>query len=198
MSNKKRAIASILVFGVLLGGIYLLYKNLSSRYTPNISGNNIGIAQERDSDQTNTTGDTQYTKAADFTVIDIEGNKVNLSDLYGKPIVVNFWASWCPPCRDEMPHFDKVYSEMSREVTFLMVDLVDGQRETVESGQSYVDSQNFKFPVYFDTKQKAAFAYMVRSIPTTLFIDSKGNIVEVVQGGLDEKNLRKYIKKITE
>jgi thioredoxin-related protein len=77
-----------------------------------------------------------------------------------------------------------------------MVDLVDGQRETVEIGQDYIAGEGFAFPVYFDTDQEAAFAYMIQSIPTTLFIDSQGNIVKKYTGAMDEETLKGYLEKI--
>lgn len=129
--------------------------------------------------------------APDFTVIDYDGNEVKLSDYIGTPIVLNFWASWCPPCKAEMPHFNKVSEEYPREeLLFLMVDLADGNRETVEKGKKYVEDNNYTFTVLFDTKQDAAVTYGVRSIPSTLFIDKEGFIVGGVEGGIDEKTLR--------
>lgn len=132
-------------------------------------------------------------KAPDFTVQDFGGKSVKLSDFFGKPVVVNFWASWCRPCKSEMPHFNKAYSDYKGKVVFMMVDLVDGQRETIESGNDYVKSSGFKFPVYFDTKQDAAYTYTIQSIPTTLFIDSGGHIVKTVRGAMSEATLMKNI-----
>lgn len=135
-------------------------------------------------------------KAPDFTVQDFGGKSVKLSGFFGKPVVVNFWASWCGPCKSEMPHFNKAYSTYKGKVTFMMVDLVDGQRETVKSGNDYVKSLGFKFPVYFDTDQDAAYTYRIQSIPTTLFIDSGGHIVKTMRGAMEESTLISNIKSI--
>jgi len=132
-------------------------------------------------------------KAPDFSMIDQNGNNVTLSAMIGKPVVLNFWASWCPPCKSEMPEFDKVYAELGGEIQFMMVDLVDGRRETVEKGVQYIEEQGFSFPVYFDIRQEGAYAYGIRSIPTTLFIDWDGYIVTGVQGAINESTLRKGI-----
>jgi thiol-disulfide isomerase/thioredoxin len=138
-------------------------------------------------------------KAPDFSMTDIEGTRISLSGLIanGKPIVLNFWASWCPPCKVEMPEFDKAYKEIGGEVQFIMLDLSDGQRETVQKGAQYVKEQGFSFPVYFDTAQEGAFTYGIRAIPTTLFIDKDGYIVTGTQGAIDGQTLRRGIELIT-
>jgi cytochrome c biogenesis protein CcmG/thiol:disulfide interchange protein DsbE len=138
-------------------------------------------------------------EALDFTVQDYEGNEVKLSDYIGTPIVLNFWASWCPPCRDEMPHFNKVSEEYAKdELLFLMVDLVDGGRETVEKGKKYVEDNGYTFTVLFDTKQNAAATYGIRSLPTSIFIDKDGYIIGGIEGGIDEETLRYGVSLILE
>lgn len=92
-----------------------------------------------------------------------------------------------------MPEFNKVYEEVDQDITFMMVDLVDGQRETKEKGAQYVKDQGFTFPVYFDTKQDAAGKYGIASIPTTIFIDKDGYIVTGAQSAIDQKTLQKGI-----
>jgi len=124
---------------------------------------------------------------------------VSLSDFKGKPVVLNFWASWCPPCKQEMPHFNEVYQSEKDSVVFLMVDLVDGQRETVETGKAYIKAQNYDFPVYsdyVDQKQQAAELYGISSIPTTYFIDSEGTIITGYQGAMEKETLIKGINRI--
>jgi len=138
-------------------------------------------------------------KAPDFTVYDRDGHEVKLSDFLGTPVVLNFWASWCPPCVSEMPDFDKVAKEYPDDVLqFLMVDLVDGQRETVETGSKFVDEKGFGFKVLYATQPDAAYTYGVRSIPTTYLIDAEGYIVTGAEGALDEEILRLGISMILE
>ena len=115
-------------------------------------------------------GDT----APDFTVLDAEGNEVSLSDFFGTPIVLNFWASWCPPCKAELPDFEAACKKYEGKVTFLMVNMTDGQRETVEVAKDFIASEGYTFPVYFDTKYEASYAYGISSIPTTYFINADG------------------------
>lgn len=187
MNTKVKTVVGIGLFVVFLIAASLLYNALSKSYQPDTQ---IKLAENTEKQE------TEVIAAPDFTVFDADGNAVKLSDFKGKPIVLNFWASWCPPCKGEMPHFDKVYKDVKDDVVFVMVDLVDGQRETQEKGQKYVSDQGFEFPVYFDTNQEAAATYGISSIPTTLFIDADGNIVNGYEGGITEKQLTAAIDDI--
>ncbi len=129
----------------------------------------------------------------DFTVYDKEGNEVKLSDFIGKPIVLNFFASWCGPCKSEMPDFEAAYKEHGDGVQFLMINLTDGYYETVESASAFIKQSGYTFPVYYDTSSSAAIAYSVVSIPTTYFIDAEGNIVAKATGALSAKSLAEGI-----
>lgn len=191
MNKKTKTIIFITAFVLLIVMAVFGYNKLSQRVTPQA---NIDITQNKGpGSQDSQEQETKKIKAPDFTVLDAEGNTVKLSELFGKPIVLNFWASWCPPCKGEMPEFNKVYEEVGRDITFMMVDLVDGQRETKEKGAQYVKDQGFVFPVYFDTKQDAAGKYGITSIPMTIFIDKDGYIVTAAQSAIDEKTLQKGI-----
>lgn len=189
MNSKLKVVISAAAFALFIGAAAFAYNILSDKEPPRIEiEQSEAVPQASDGES-----DEDRIKAPDFTVQDIDGNFVKLSDMLGTPVVVNFWASWCPPCKMEMPEFDKVWQEFEPNVAFMMVDLVDGQQETAEKGAEYVAEQEFSFPVYFDTAQEAAYVYGIRSIPTTLFIDSEGYIVTGAQGAIDEEALRKGI-----
>lgn len=178
MNSKIKVIIAIAAFVLFIGGAYLAYNAL--------------IEKNRPDDVIAETSDERIV-APDFTVYDAEGHAVKLSDFLGKPVVLNFWASWCPPCKSEMPHFNEIYAEVKEDVVFMMVDLTDGSRETQERGQAYVDEQGFTFPIYFDLKLDASNKYGIASIPTTIFIDAEGYAVTGYQGAIDADTLRAAI-----
>ena len=129
----------------------------------------------------------------DFVVTNVDGEDVNFWDMQGKPVVLNFWASWCGPCRSEMPGFQAAYEEFGDEVTFVMVNLTDGRSETVQSAQDYLDENGFTFPVYFDVYYSAASTYGVNSIPTTYFLNAQGEAVARAKSAISEDTLREAI-----
>jgi thiol-disulfide isomerase/thioredoxin len=187
MNKKTKTFLLLGLFVLFIGAAVLIYDALSQGVSP---GNTVGVAQgEGAVSQNDRGGDDERTKAPDFTVYDADGDAVRLSDLLGRPVVLNFWASWCPPCMAEMPEFNAVYEALETDVAFMMVDLTDGQRETKETGTRYIEDRGFSFPVYFDTEQEAANAYGVMSIPTTVFIDRDGYIAAGAQGAIDAKTL---------
>lgn len=131
--------------------------------------------------------------APDFTVLDGEGKEVKLSDFFGKPIVLNFWASWCPPCKAELPDFEDACKKYEGEVVFLMVNMTDNQMETVEVAKDFIKTYGYDFPVYFDVDYQAAMVYGVRSIPQTYFINAEGEAVASATGMISADQLEQGI-----
>ena len=138
----------------------------------------------------------QVALAPDFTVYDLEGNPVHLLSYLGKPIVLNFWASWCGPCKMEMPDFQKAFEELDGNVQFLMVNMTDGSRETVETAISFIESQGYTFPVLFDSDMDAAITYNAYSLPTTYFISAEGQVIARASGAISAELLQQGIDMI--
>ena len=136
---------------------------------------------------------SQSALAPDFTLHDIDGNSFKLSDLRGKPVILNFWASWCGPCQAEMPDFEEAYKTYGEEISFLMVNLTDGSSETVETASAFIDQQGYTFPVYYDIAMEGAAAYSVYSIPVTYFIDAEGSVRAANEGMINAETLERNI-----
>src|SRR5699024_5754406 len=112
-----------------------------------------------------------------------------LSDFIGKPVILNFWASWCVPCKKEMPDFDELYAEYGEDIHFVMVNMTDGSRETLEGASEFIEEQGYSFPVYYDTEYDAAITYGVTALPTTYFIDAEGYLVAHALSALDRETI---------
>ena len=184
MNGKKGIIVAVVLFTAFLGGAFFLYGKLAGGYDPS-------LVTETDSGEMGgeTADGAQEQKyepviAPDFTVYDIEGNAVKLSDFYGKPLIINFWASWCGPCQMEMPEFQSAYDEYGDKINFVIVNMTDGQRETVETASGFMTESGYTFPVYYDTDMDAASVYGVYSLPATYFADSEGYLVAHAKGML--------------
>lgn len=194
--NNKVIIIIVIVFVLLIGGAYLLYTQLGKSVAPDQLAEQTTQSTQAEAGNT-AEQDTNATFAApNFTVYDYDGNAVELSDYFGKPLVVNFWASWCGPCQSEMPDFQEKYEALNGDVQFLMINMTDGSRETVDTAFSFIDEQGYTFPVFYDTQSDAAISYGATSLPMTVFIDSSGNYVAHATGAIDSDTLQRGIDMI--
>ena len=134
--------------------------------------------------------------AADFTCYDLQGNKVRLADFSGQPIVLHFWASWCIPCREELPNFQQAYETYGSEIQFFIVNLTDGARETEAAAKTFLQENNFQFPVYFDLDLAGMQAYQVYSLPTTILIDENHTVVHREYSALSIQKLETLLQSL--
>ena len=175
LSKQVKAILGILLFVAAMVAIIFVYNLFLDRvYIPE----NIAESQS----------DMQL--APDFTMEDEQGNQVRLSDFRGKPVVLNFWASWCPSCVIETPYFDALYQEMGDEIQILKVNLIGSNGETRSHVGAFMDDGGYSFPVFFDTLQEGSMFYSVRFLPMTFFINSDGYLIAHARGAVDDTILQ--------
>lgn len=134
-------------------------------------------------------------KAYDFTLLDREGNEISLSSLKGKVVFLNFWASWCGPCKAEKPHMQKVHEEYKdEEVVILAVNVTAVERNGIEDVNTYLDKNKFTFPVLYDQDGSVATQYRVRAFPTTYILNKEGIIVQRIEGALSDERMKAQIE----
>ncbi len=120
--------------------------------------------------------------APDFTLDLLQGGQVTLSELRGKVVVVNLWATWCPPCRAEMPAFQEVYEE-GRDRGLVILAVNTTYQDSLAEVANFVGEYGLTFPVALDRDGNVASLYQLRALPSTFFVDREGVIQEVVIGG---------------
>lgn len=131
--------------------------------------------------------------APDFELKQIDGTTVRLSDLKGKPVWINFWASWCPPCRAENPDIDEVYNKYKADGLVLVAPAIGEGRDSIAA---YMERADLHYPVGADPTTQIAANYRVLGIPTHIFIDRDGIISEIRVGAMSQKTMEKKLSKI--
>ena len=193
MNKNTKLIVTIIAFALVLVVASFGYKTLSKNYSPADAAKAGDSSKAPEQPAAPDEPEEEKLIAPDFIVYDIDGKEVKLSDQLGKPVVVNFWASWCGPCKSELGDFDEAAAEYGDDVVFMMVNLTDGSRDTVDGVKDFVEKEGYSFPLYFDTEYSASKAYGVRSIPSTAFVDAEGNFVAGYTGAMSKSTLEEYI-----
>lgn len=206
MKKNKTFILLAVLLVILIGGAGFFYNKLSSAYKTDTltetsqTAENETESEETEDSQTSSeetdSGENAAETAPDFTMTNASGEEVKLSDFFDKPVVLNFWASWCGPCKSEMPHFEDAYQKYGEDINFVIVNLTDGARETVENASDFIEEQGYTFPLYFDTNTEGAMTYGTYSIPVTYFIGADGVPVAQANGALDAATLQKGLDMI--
>ena len=178
----------VLVFAVILTGAYVLYNKLSAQAAPGSIATTPVVVEDPTAET-----EAQGSLAPDFTVYDFDGIAHKLSDFRGKPVILNFWASWCGPCASEMPEFQSFYEQYGEDIHFVLVNLTDGHQETVASASAFLEENGYTLPVYYDTDIDAAMKYGVSAVPVSYFIDAEGYFAAWAEGALSEDMLRQGV-----
>jgi cytochrome c biogenesis protein CcmG/thiol:disulfide interchange protein DsbE len=127
-------------------------------------------------------------RAPDFSLQTLDGQTVTLSSLRGQAVMINLWASWCPPCRQEMPEILRVY-EAHKDEGFTVLAVNTTFQDSEADARAFVQKFGLTFPVLLDTSGAVSQRYQLRALPTTFFVDRRGAIQEVLVGGPMSKAL---------
>lgn len=156
----------------------------------------ISIAPQGSTTQGDTPAPQKGFLAPDFELTTFDGESYRLSELRGEPILINFWASWCPPCRSEMPAIQQVYDEFKDQgLTVLAINTT--YQDNLGDAIAFAQIRKLTFPILLDRTGSAANLYEIHSLPTTFFVDPDGIISEVIVGGpMAEALLRIRVEQI--
>lgn len=177
-----KAIITIIIIAIIGAGTFLVLNNNSAEETD---------TQPKDTSQRK---DNEYDKIPDLSFGDYEGNTFNLSDLKGKPHVVNSWAVWCPFCRAELEDFAQLQEEFGDEITVVAID----RQESLEKAKGFTDEIGVTNRMTFLLDSKDAFYKRIGgfSMPETLFADAEGNIIIHKRGPMDLEEMRQKINSV--
>ncbi len=192
---KARKRSSVLY--VVTAGIVLLFIGVASwsamNYSPSSTSASLGSSKSAQANSPSSLGYLQGATAPDFTYTLLDGTEMSLSSLRGKPVVLNFWASWCPPCRAEARTLEKVWEAYKgKGVQFLGVAVNDQEKDA----KAFLKEFGITYPNGQDTTTKISASYAITGIPETFFITKDGKIARHWIGPIEEKQLSSFIEGI--
>ena len=177
---KSRSIIIVfIVFVLVLAGAGVAYFLFAPQAQDEVGMSAAGVTASSEEDK----------KAPDFTALDQQGEEVSLSSLEGKPVIINFWTSWCTYCKQEMADFEQAYKTYGDRIDFMILNATTDSKESMSKAESYIESKGFDLPFYFDTTGQATELYSITVYPTTYFIDAQGNIVGEHPGLMDAETI---------
>ena len=134
---------------------------------------------------------------AKFEFIDGKEEVIDITDNIGRPMVVNMWATWCPPCREEMPAFQKAWEDHKEDVDFFMVNALHSKPgENKEAVDRFVEKHKLTLPIYYDLDMTTMIELQATFLPTTLFINKEGKVIHHQIGMISPEDLEKHIESI--
>lgn len=195
----------IMMFTGNMNSITGYLSKVSTATSPEKKEEQSSSAETKPSAQSSSSAEEQQElpDSYDFTLTDQYGNSHTLSEYKGKTVFLNFWATWCPPCRAEMPDIQKIYEETSaegkEELVVLGIAAPDYGKETSEDGiLQFLDETGYTYPVLMDPGGKIFAEYGVYSYPTTFMINKEGKVFGYVSGQISEDTMRSIIKQTME
>lgn len=193
MKKKAIGLGIVMVLVVIMLGSYIKKQIEASEAI-----SEQAVTYEMNLDQVEGLGKGQI--APNFTLQTLTGETFTLSDLKGKKVVLNFWASWCPPCKKEMPHLQKYHEKNAQEDNAVIVGVNMTHRERsmdqIKNVQQFVDSFDLTFPIPLMEEEGVDKLYKIITIPSTFMIDTEGRIQRQILGPLDQEALRDYVKEL--
>ena len=200
MRKKSWIIDISLLVLIIVLGVFLYTQLKENRET--IQPENTSMAAEATQTTVEDNGPTDeivvnYSRqlgqsAPDFTLMDLDGNTVALSDFLGMPVMINFWASWCPPCTAEMPLIDEFAVQYADELVVLAVNVGEQEFDV----RAFLNENKFHLMFLLDPSNSVAEKYYVFGYPASMFIDEEGLLQGMHIGELDESKLMAYLREI--
>ena len=170
---------------------------------PSTVSEEVRVTEEESQDESAAEDDQELLPAPDFTLTDQCGESHSLADYKGKIIFLNFWATWCPPCKAELPYIQELYEEYQSmedpDVVFLGVTFPNtGNEKDVEGIKAFMDENGYTFPVLMDTDASLMLPYYITAYPTTYLIDPEGNVLGYIPGGMTKDIMKDVIRQARE
>ncbi|GAB6930602.1 redoxin domain-containing protein [Paenibacillus sp. JCM 10914] len=190
---KKNIIVIVILLGLVGWGIYDTSKKNDERQASLASSEQ---AMEGIDDSSLSIGINQGNIAPDFELNSLDGKSSKLSDFRGQKVIVNMWATWCPPCRAEMPDMQKFYDKYKGENTTIIAINMTTSEKSVDRIPEFLDEFGITFPVLLDKQNKIGEIYQVYALPTSYIIDSQGIIQQKVTGPMNYEMMEKLVKEI--
>ncbi|HLO12652.1 MAG TPA: redoxin domain-containing protein [Pseudoneobacillus sp.] len=189
--NKKNLMILIALIGLIGWGIY--DTSLSSS---NKTEKGSEVEETATTSKNLEIGLQEGNKAPNFGLKTLDGQEVKLSDMVGKKVILNFWATWCPPCKAEMPHMQEFYEEQkNNQVTILAVNLTTSEKSSDNIG-SFVKDYGLTFPIVLDSEGQVGQTYQAVTIPTSYVIDTKGVIRKKIVGPMDKEMMTELLQSV--
>lgn len=187
--NKNLLSIAIILLAVAIVIVNLWEPN-STEETKDIASEDNGSTTSESVAVSDSSGVEIGKTAPDFELVTLKGESVKLSDYKGKKVILNFWATWCPPCKAEMPHMQKFYEENKEDgIEILAVNLtdIDSGKESIES---FVKDYELTFEIPLDQEGDIGRQYQAFTIPTSYLIDTNGVISNKIVGPMDEEMMK--------